>query len=83
MNNLQERYYEREYDEVPSSLLINYASRTLEQFTPTPFSPKPYTSSSSVISLHDFTRFGHTSKLCVCMCMKDTYTWSVHEICII
>jgi len=57
----------------PSSLLINNASRSLEQFTSTPFSPKPYTSSNSVISLHDFTRFGHTSKLRylhdVCMIM--------------
>ena len=50
----------------PSSLLNN-ASRSLEQFTPTPFSPKPYTSSNSVISLHDFTRFGHTSKLFICV----------------
>ena len=65
MNTLQEGDYTREYGGYPSSLLINDASRTLEQFKPTPYSPKPYISSSSVVSLHDFTRFGHTSKLCI------------------
>ena len=41
MNILQEGDYEKESMGYPSSLLINDASRTLEQFTPTPFSPKP------------------------------------------
>jgi len=52
MNILQGGDYTREYDEVPSSLLINNASRTLEQFTPTPYSPKPYISSNSVWFLY-------------------------------
>jgi len=64
MNILQEGGDMQESMGYPSSLLINNASRTLEQFTPTPFSPTKYTS-SNVISLHDFTRFGHTSKLCI------------------
>ena len=77
MNILQEVNYEREYGVSSSLTLINNADRTLEQFTPTPFSPKPYISSNSVISLHDFTRFGHTSKLFICVYIKDTY----HLVC--
>ena len=69
MNILLEGDYTGEYGGYPSSLLINNASRTLEQFTPIPFMPKPYISSSSVISLHDFTRFGHTSKFLYYLCV--------------